>query len=58
MPNSASWLLEIVVATEDAVEHRVDSDVPWRDTGQRLALAHRHAEIFVHREELGVDLVQ
>ena len=42
----------------DAVEHRIDRHVPGRDPGQRLALAHRHAELVVHRQQLGIDLVE
>ena len=48
-----------VVATRDAVEHRVDRDLARAlDAGEHLLLLDRDAELFVDAQDLGIDLVE
>ena len=48
-----------VVATRDAVEHRVDRDLARAfDAGEHLLLLDRDAELLVDAQDLGIDLVE
>ena len=48
-----------VVATRDAVEHRVDRDLARAfDPGEHLLLLDRDAELLVDAQDFGIDLVE